>query len=183
MEKLMNRLTKYAATSAALATLLLAGSLIESRQSQAKGGYSSPVTVMNTSSAPVPVSGALSLGLPANGSFQSSVSPAANATVGVGIAVGINIGISSITLTNTGGSQSLVTIGEAFFTSTFPACSGPIIGFNGSKLFHVLVPANQSIHLTYPTPFVINPQSNGEPCIGVSTSNGNTEVSFNGFLQ
>jgi len=170
-------------TIAALTGLFLAGSLMQSRQSQAMGSYSSPVTVMNSSSSAVPVTGAVSIALSPLGPFQASVSPAAGATVGAGTAAGVTIGVSSITLTNTGGSQSLVTIGEAFFTSSSPACSGPLVGFNGNTLFHVLVPANQSMHLVYPTPLVVNPQSNGEPCIGVSTSNGNTEVSFNGFLQ
>ena len=77
-----------------------------------------------------------------------------------------------------------MTIGEAFFTGALPACSGSNLGFNGNSLFHVRVPPpNQTMHLVYRTPLVFSPQSNDEPCIGVSSSNGNTEVSFNGFLQ
>lgn len=47
------KIRPYATGFAAVAGLFLAGSLMESRQSQAKGGYSSPVTVFNTSSNPV----------------------------------------------------------------------------------------------------------------------------------
>jgi len=49
----MNKITRYAIGFATVAGLFFAGSLMESRESQAKGGYSSPVTVFNTSSNPV----------------------------------------------------------------------------------------------------------------------------------
>lgn len=49
----MNKIKTYIAGSAILAILFFAGSLMQSRQSQAKGGYSSPVTVFNTATNPV----------------------------------------------------------------------------------------------------------------------------------
>jgi hypothetical protein len=50
----MKRLKTYALSAAALGGLFLVGSLMRSRDSQAKGAtYSTPVTVMNTQSGPV----------------------------------------------------------------------------------------------------------------------------------
>jgi hypothetical protein len=48
----MNKAKTYACWFAALAGLFVIGSLIQSRESQAKGAYSSPVTVMNTTANP-----------------------------------------------------------------------------------------------------------------------------------
>ncbi len=49
----MNKIKTYAIGSAVFVGLFFAGSLMQTRQSQAKGGYSSPVTVFNTTSNPV----------------------------------------------------------------------------------------------------------------------------------
>ncbi len=48
----MRKLKTYTLSVAALGGLFLIGSVMRSRDSQAKGAYSTPVTVMNTSSAP-----------------------------------------------------------------------------------------------------------------------------------
>ena len=49
----MTRMKKSILVFAGFGALFLAGSLMESQGSKAKGGYSTPVQVMNTSSAPV----------------------------------------------------------------------------------------------------------------------------------
>src|SRR5580704_3952062 len=51
-ENVMNKAKTYACWFAALAGLFVIGSLIQSRESQAKGAYSTPVTVMNTTANP-----------------------------------------------------------------------------------------------------------------------------------
>jgi hypothetical protein len=48
----MNKAKRYLCGFAVLAGLFIIGSLMRSPESQAKGAYSSPVTVLNTSSAP-----------------------------------------------------------------------------------------------------------------------------------
>src|SRR5216684_5948689 len=48
----MNKTKRYLCGFAVLAVLFLIGSLMRSPESQLKGAYSSPVTVLNTSSAP-----------------------------------------------------------------------------------------------------------------------------------
>src|SRR5712692_1142435 len=48
----MNKAKRYLSGFAVLAGLFVIGSLMRSPESQAKGSYSSPVTVLNTSSAP-----------------------------------------------------------------------------------------------------------------------------------
>jgi hypothetical protein len=48
----MIKLNRTLGAALALGALFLAGSIMESRESKAKGGYSTPVQVMNTSSAP-----------------------------------------------------------------------------------------------------------------------------------
>jgi hypothetical protein len=53
----MKRLRTYALSAVALGGLFLIGSLMHSRESQAKGAYSTPVTVMNTTSQPAITSG------------------------------------------------------------------------------------------------------------------------------
>jgi hypothetical protein len=51
-EDFMNKAKRYVGGFAVLAGLFAIGSLMRSPESQAKGAYSSPVTVLNTSSAP-----------------------------------------------------------------------------------------------------------------------------------
>src|SRR5215471_8089847 len=48
----MKKIKAYALSALTLIALFLIGSLMQSRSSQVKGVYSSPVTVMNPSSAP-----------------------------------------------------------------------------------------------------------------------------------
>jgi hypothetical protein len=48
----MKKIKTYAASAMALGGLFLIGSLMRSRDSQAKGAYSTPVTVMNTNAQP-----------------------------------------------------------------------------------------------------------------------------------
>jgi hypothetical protein len=72
----------YVCGFAALASLFLIGSLMQSRESQAKGAYSTPVTVMNTTSNTVP---SLDWERVSRIPYESTAQPQGNCPNGTGI--------------------------------------------------------------------------------------------------
>ncbi len=75
----MNKIKTYSLSALALTGMFLIGSLTRSRDSQAKGAYSTPVTVMNTSNEPVPAQDAEKL---ARIPYQSHVSGSGGCSLG-----------------------------------------------------------------------------------------------------
>jgi hypothetical protein len=176
----MNKAKRYLCGIALLAGLFAIGSLMRSPESQLKGAYSSPVTVLNTSSNPVPVTGAI----PSQPFFASAFAPFSGSSVVVGTGPGM-LAITSITLTNVGSVTNYITIySQNVGFGLLGACSGPRNG-GSQPTISVLVPPSQTLHLAFPSPLVFK-QNGADTCVGViqNNSNGvNTEVDFNGFVQ
>lgn len=85
---------------------------------------------------------------------------------GTGTAV---FGITSLTFTNTDSSRQLVFFSPAAITGNDCSADGAVQGAVVSTMY-VVVPANSTLHLTYPTPFVVTPWQ-GTTCFGAKLVN------------
>lgn len=107
----------------------------------------------------------------ANGSINSvSVGPGASGVLGV----------SALTLTNLGSTSRTIFVFAPVFQAGFTCGSSNIIG-GGFPRFYVVVPANQTVHLTYPTPLVF-PGISGQSCVGVSGA-ANIDITVTGLVN
>ena len=103
------------------------------------------------------------------GSSRQSVGP----TTGV-------LGISNIVITNFESTRQQVSLFYPLFVSGGCGGSGSLIGGGGNK-FDVLVPANSTISIPYPTPMVTN-GANG--CLaGEDLTGGVVNVTVTGFVN
>jgi hypothetical protein len=105
-----------------------------------------------------------------------------NATNSMGPGTGI-LGITSITLTNFDSSPQQVFIFAPIYASG--GCGSPIIGGSDPRM-QVYVQPNSTLHLTYPTPLVMNPIS-GNTCIAAEVTTqlhgGSVEIDVNGVIN
>ena len=85
---------------------------------------------------------------------------------GTGTAV---FGITSLTFTNTDSARQLVFFAPAAITGNDCSAEGAVQGAVISTMY-VVVPANSTLHLTYPTPFVVAPWQ-GTTCFGAKLVN------------
>jgi hypothetical protein len=105
-----------------------------------------------------------------------------NSPTSVGPGTGI-LGITSLTLTNFDTSPQQVFI----FVPTFAGgtCGSPVIGGSTPRI-QVYVQALSTMHLTYPTPWVVNPVNN-VTCIAAEVTTllhgGSVEVDVNGVVN
>ena len=95
------------------------------------------------------------------------------------------LGVSSLTITNLSPSQKEVLIGIPLISGG--SCSaGTLVGVLGNGLFRILVQPTETIHMTFPSPLVIN-NSFGHTCITASVANATpdtgVEIFVNGFVN
>jgi hypothetical protein len=106
-----------------------------------------------------------------------------NAVNSMGPGTGI-LGITSITLTNFDSSPQQVFIFAPIYASG-GTCGSPVIGGSDPRM-QVYVQPNSTLHLTYPTPLVMNPIS-GNTCIAAEVTTqlhgGSVEVDVNGVIN
>jgi hypothetical protein len=105
-----------------------------------------------------------------NGPGYRSVGPGSSGTLGV----------TSITFTNSTGTLEQVFVFTPIFQSGSVCGSTNVIGGSNPR-FYVVVPAYQTVHLTYPSPMVFS-AVNGQSC--VAFSGGDTlDITVNGFVN
>jgi hypothetical protein len=94
------------------------------------------------------------------------------------------LGITSITLTNFDSSAQQVFIFAPIYAGG-GLCGSPIIGGSDPRM-QVYVQPNSTLHLTYPTPLVMNPIS-GNTCIAAEVTTqlhaGSVEIDVNGVIN
>lgn len=112
---------------------------------------------------------------PFNGSVNGE-----NGSVSLGPGSSGVLGVTAITLTNLGSAARTIFVFAPIFSSGFGCGSTNVIG-GGFPRFYVIVPAGQTVHLTYPTPMVYPPIS-GQSCIAFSGAT-NVDITVNGFLN
>lgn len=107
----------------------------------------------------------------ANGSATYvSIGPGANGT----------LGISAITLTNLGSTTRSVFVFATVFADGQVCGSTSVIG-GAAPRFYVIVPASQTVHLTYPTPLVYGGVS-GQSCVAFGGA-ANVDITVNGLVN
>ena len=108
-----------------------------------------------------------------------------NATSSVGPGTGI-LGITSITLTNFDTQPQQVFIFVPIFSGGGCGSGGSNIIGGTTPQLQVYVQPQSTLHLTYPTPFVINPY-NGVTCIAAEVTTllhgGSVEIDVNGVVN
>jgi len=110
--------------------------------------------------------------------FQGSVVGSGYRTLGPGASG--TLGVTAITLTNFSGSSQSVFVFAPVFAGGQVCGSNVVIG-GGYPRFYVLVPAGQTVHLTYPSPLVY-PGISGQSCVAFSGGD-NLDISVNGFIN
>ncbi|MGM9483418.1 hypothetical protein ACS5PN_19630 [Roseateles sp. NT4] len=112
--------------------------------------------------------------------FQDSANGSANyVTVGPTTA-GSTLGVTSITLTNLGSTDRTIFVFAPVLAGGQICGSTNVIG-GSTPRFYVHVPANQTVHLTYPTPLVY-PGVGGQSCVAFGGAQS-VDISVNGFLN
>ena len=171
----MNRNRTAFAAAASVAGLFLIGSLVRSPGSRANGAaYSTPVSVLNTASNPVPV--VVTPGHP----FATQITiPSAGYPHGRadGPTGGGTLGVTSITITNFDAQAQQATIFLPAMDS--PGCSGSVIG-GADPQIKMFVPAGTTMHFAYPTPLVFG------PCVAAQVNTAHTggvEFDINGVVN
>ena len=106
-------------------------------------------------------------------------------SVGPGVGTGI-LGISSLTLTNFDANAQQVFIFVPIFSGGGCGSGGSNIIGGTTPQFTVYVQPQQTLHLTYPTPLVINPNA-GTTCIAAEVTTllhgGSVEIDVNGVIN
>ena len=101
----------------------------------------------------------------------------------VGATTGKRLGVTSLTMTNFASTTQQINLGTALTRSA--PCVGSVVG-GGFPNSDFLVPARQTLHVTFPTPLVIPLYSSGS-CLKLSVttalSGGSVEVLVNGYQQ
>nr|WP_316642463.1 hypothetical protein [uncultured Roseateles sp.] len=110
--------------------------------------------------------------------FQGSVVGSGYRTLGPGSS-GV-LGVTAITLTNFSGSQQSVFVFAPVLGGGQVCGSSNVIGGSAPR-FYVLVPAGQTVHLTYPSPLVY-PGVSGQSCVAFSGGD-NMDISVNGYVN
>jgi hypothetical protein len=171
----MKKTKRYFFGFALAAGLFLMGSLLHSRGSVAKGAYSTPVTVMNTTANSVPSSPAVP-GTP----FLQELSNSGSSRQAFGPSNGNAFAISAMTFTNFNNAQELVRIFQPTLSSAFTCGGASIVG--GGQGVRLLLQPGQTYQLTFPTPMVMTP-SNGLLCGAADFGNtdGNVYISVVGY--
>lgn len=90
------------------------------------------------------------------------------------------LGVTAITLTNLGGTTRTVFVFAPVLADGQFCGSTSVIG-GSSPRFYVIVPASQTVHLTYPTPLVYNPVS-GQSCVAFGGA-ANVDITVNGLVN
>ena len=98
------------------------------------------------------------------------------------------LGVSAITFTNPNATTQLVSISSAVLSGSGNApgsCDGATGTLGGiSPTFFTNVPANSTVHLTYPTPIAFTGQGSNATCILAQVQQGSAVfVYVNGFLN
>ena len=107
----------------------------------------------------------------------------ANGTAGyvsIGPGASGTLAVSAITLTNMTATAHTVFVFAPYFSDGSVCGSTSVIG-GSSPRFYVIVPASQTVHLTYPSPVVYNPVS-GQSCVAFGGAPG-VDITVNGFLN
>jgi hypothetical protein len=78
-------------------------------------------------------------------------------------------GITSLTFTNTDSSRQLVFFAPAAITGNDCSVNSAVLGAVISTMY-VVVPANSTLHMTYPTPYIVSPWQ-GTTCFGAKLVN------------
>lgn len=180
----MTRMKKSILVFAGFGALFLAGSLMESQGSKAKGGYSTPVQVMNTTSAPAIGVDAEKL---ARIPYESTVTGANCPAVG-------NEGACFYNFSAVPTGYRLVVENLAGYFQVSPTATAPVEGYLENSAFRVKnaftaplgqVDAGGHIQSAFnnPTRFYVDA---GENVFAVTTSvwsNGNSEMILSGYLE
>jgi hypothetical protein len=107
-----------------------------------------------------------------------------NTASSMGPGTGI-FGVTSLTLTNFDTSPQQVFIFVPIFSAGGCGISGNIIGSTAPQMT-VYVPAQSTLHLTYPTPLVVNPYA-GITCIAAQVTTllhgSSVEIDVNGVIN
>jgi hypothetical protein len=105
-----------------------------------------------------------------------------NSANSIGPGTGV-LGVTSLTLTNFDSSPQQVFIFVPIFSGA--TCGSAVIGGTEPQMT-VYVPPQSTLHLTYPTPLVFNP-NNGLTCIGAEVTTllhgGSVEIDINGVIN
>ncbi|MBL8307937.1 MAG: hypothetical protein JNM33_14685 [Rubrivivax sp.] len=111
--------------------------------------------------------------------FNDSANGSASyVTVGPG-AVG-KLGVTAITLSNLGTTARTIFVFAPVMQNGFSCGSTNVIGGSQPR-FYVVVPASQTVHLTYPTPMVF-PGVGGQSCVAFGSA-ANVDITVNGFVN
>lgn len=167
----MKQPQRYILGCAAAAGLFLGGSLLHSRGSVAKGAYSTPVTIMNTTANSVPSSPAVP-GAP----FLQELSNNSGAPQlqAFGPGTGAAFAVSALTFTNFGTGSQTVRVFQPILNGGSSCFSASVIG--GGQGVRVNLQPGQSYELTFPTPLVFAP-NNGLLCGAMSFQNSDGTIS------
>ena len=111
--------------------------------------------------------------------FNSSANGSAN-YVTIGPGAGGTLGVSSITFTNLGSAQRSIFVFGPVFADGQVCGSTSVVG-GAAPRFYVIVPASQTVHLTYPTPLVYGGVS-GQSCIAFGGA-ANVDITINGLVN
>jgi hypothetical protein len=179
----MRKLRPYMMTGIALSGLLVIGSVMEHRGSVANGAYASPVQVMNTPATSVPAS----MAMPANPVLvEVSNSGPGSQTQAFGPGQGNSYAITSLTLSNFEAVSETIRIFQPILTGGVANNCNTASITGGGQSVRVSVPAGQSLHLTFPSPIVINTNSGTQMnCAAVAfpDNSGSLYMTANGFWQ
>jgi hypothetical protein len=118
------------------------------------------------------------LTLPSRPFNQSANGSAGYVSVGPGASG--TLAVSSITLTNMGNTPHTIFVFAPVFSDGSVCGSTSVIGGAGPR-FYVVVPASQTVHLTYPTP-VVYPGVSGQSCIAFGGA-PSVDITVNGFIS
>jgi hypothetical protein len=110
--------------------------------------------------------------------FTDSVVGTGYRTIGPGDSG--RLGVTSITFTNLTGTAQAVFVFAPLFQPGSACGSSNVVG-GASPRFYVVVPSNQTVHLTYPSPMVFT-GINGQSCVAFSGGD-NLDITVNGFIN
>jgi len=138
------------------------------------------VTVSNTTANPVPTQQALP-GKPFFGNLEPDPNVGGSITAGPGTSG--TLAVTNITISNLGGATQEVVISNPIFINGL-TCGDQSFSNATTPYMQLLVPAAQTISISYPTPLVFPPTNGGISCVAAQNfSSGPIEVYVTGFVQ
>jgi hypothetical protein len=147
---------------------LLAPSPTRGQKPNAPGGPSKPVMVGNVVQT------------------QAAVPPGAFSSVVTGVGVfsgadpeGTSYAITSITVANTSGGPTTATLGAVWGVTGDCSSFGSITSHAAGPT--VAVPAGETVHLSFPQPFVLSARPGAAACLRNSLAGGEAEITVVGY--